>query len=163
MTQLNWSFLEKWLKELKFLKEKRTLRIEPFSIWLKDWTYFSVWLKELSPSCQYYSKNWTLFLNMSQWIEPFFRWLNKNWTLIFKIWLKDLSPLSKIWPSRIEPFWKMWLIEIELLSMIQRFFFFWKRLTEPRIDFLQFDSNTWIWLKTLNLFFNITQRIEFFL
>ena len=89
----------------------------------------------------------------------------KNRTLIFQIWLKSLSPLSKIWPSRIEPFWKMWLIEIELFKYDSKnwtLFFFWKRLTEPRIDFLQFDSNTWVWLKTLNLFFNITQRIEFF-
>ena len=102
---------------------------------------------------------------MSRWIEPFFRWLKRIEPWFFKYDWKTWALFQRYDLQRIEPFWKMWLIGIDLWSMIQRIellFFFWKRLTEPRIDFLQFDSNTWTWLKTLNLFFNITQRIEFF-
>ena len=79
--ELNAFFFSMWLQELKkilnvtqrvelffwrdsknwtsffFLKKNETLRNETFSIWLKDWTFFLIWLKEL---------------NMTQRIEPLF-------------------------------------------------------------------------------------------
>ena len=105
---------------MKFLLEKRTLRIEPFSkIYFKNCTLFVLKkkIKELSPFKKYYSMNW----------------------IFFSILLKDLSFFSH------NMTFKNWTF---LKNMTQRIELF-KCDLEPRI-ILQFDSNNWIWLKALN-------------
>ena len=85
------------------------------------------------------SKNCLFLRNITRWIESF-----------FPILLKDLS----LFFSHNMTF-KNWTF---LKNMTQRIELF-KCDLEPRI-ILQFDSNNWIWLKALNPFFNMTQRIE---
>ena len=93
-----------WLWELKFLKEKRTLRIEPFQK-LTRW---------IEPSVLHDPKNWTFFsyitqrIGLSSFLNPFstialndwpcFEHDSQNWTFLFKMtqriehmtWLKVL-------------------------------------------------------------------------
>ena len=98
------------------------------------------------------SKNW-IFCNMTQRIVSF-----------LSIWLEELNPfwiIPKNWTfffmtQRIEPFlWdsKNWIFFV--IQRIEPFF----------LNFLWFDSKKWIfwnktWHEELNLFSNMTQRIE---
>ena len=129
-----------------------THRIEHFVLrCLKELNLFELWLKELN----------------TFWYDP------KNWFFFSKIRLKALTKNdSKKWffsiDSKIELFkmtqvfqfdskdwtFEVWFKELNLFSI---------RLTELRIVFfLQFDSKNWMWHKELNLFFSMTQGIEFF-
>ena len=136
-----------------------TQRIE-FFLWLqafwrknesKNWTFFSVGLKELNFFSMFFLIRHTelnhvfseydtelnhFFLNTTHRIEPFFSW----------VWFKELN--------------------IFFLNVTQRIDFF-SNMTQ-RIEFFLYDSKNWTffwtWLIELNHLFNMTQRIEpFFL
>ena len=101
-------FWKIWLKELKFFKEKRTLRIEPFSkIYFKNCT-FLFWKKR--------SKNCLLLRNITRWIEFFFNITQRLEPFFSQYDLQELNLFekydSKDWTllfnmtQRIEPFFE---------------------------------------------------------
>ena len=53
--RINLVSMTQWIEPFFFEKENETQRIEPFSIWLKDWFFFNV-----TQRIEYDSKNWTL-------------------------------------------------------------------------------------------------------
>ena len=91
-----------------------------------------VWLKKL------------IFRNMNQRIELFFVWLQElifcqnnsnNWTFLDKT---QRTEILSIWPKEIELLCWMWLKELKLFFVFA------------------------IWLKQMNLFWNLTQILELF-
>ena len=100
---------------------------------------FLVWLQELN-FFQYDSRNWTLFL----WIWP------KNWTLFSWIWRKELNPLFLEYDAI------NWTVKFLKYDAKNWTFFFSKKYDSKKWTFVK------IWLKELNLFFSMTQRIELF-
>ena len=135
-----------------------TERIELFSLWLKEWNllFFWIWRKELNSflfECD--SKNWTFFFEWDQKIWTFSEknLTHRNWDLLFNMTHRN-------W----EPFLKLWLKELNL-------FLFKKIWPKEWNSFSKNDSKNWIffWNMThtieplvMNLFFNMTQRIELF-
>ena len=121
-------------------------RIEPFFVWLKEMIFFSHMTQRMELFFEYDAKNGT-----------FFECDAKNGTIFLWIWRKDLNHISLNMTQRLEPLffdydaknWTLvlWIWRKELnpfsLSMTQRI--------EPLFS---------IWLKELNLFFEMTQRIE---
>ena len=149
-------------------------RIEPFSIWLKEfWTYQKIWLTELNffsnttqriePSFRNMTQRTQLFfLKMTPRIDFFFEYNSQNWTLFSNT------------THRIEPFffnvthrnWKhffqrdSWKLNPFFEGDPKDFFLqkFW--LTEMIDPVWKNDSKNW----TLFVFFfsTMTQRIELF-
>ena len=82
-------------------------------------------------------------------LKSFFQYDAKNWTFCFPIWLKELifSKCSRNWTS----------LPYELLFY----------MTRIELFFDQYDSKSRIfhkkWLKVLNTFLNLTERVEPFL
>ena len=122
-----------------------THRIEPlfmnlFSIWLPELKSFSFWLKELNLACfSIWLKELNLFLNITQRIELFLNMTQKNCTFLF------LEYDTKNW------------IFFYMIQRIEPFF------SKGSKKFTYHDSKNWTfftWLKELNLFLNMTQRIE---
>ena len=156
-----------WLKGLNFFT---TQRIEPFFVWLKELNPFSSNMTQrIEPFShlpqriefffsKYDSKNWTFFL----WYD------SKNWIFFWEKKTRIEPLLFKNMTQRIEPCvkkkdsknWTLlkWLIELNL--------FLW--------TFSQYDSKSWnlfavwlqefnfscvpIWLKELNLFFQVDSK-----
>ena len=152
---------------MKFLKEKRTLRIEPFSkiysknctclfwkkksknwtlffsMWPKELNFFSVWLKELSPFKKYYSMNWIFFFFFSILLKDLSLFSHnmtfKNWTF-----LKNMT-------QRIEPFFEhdsqklFWVIIIQRIVLSKNMTHKTQRI-EPSFH---------KWLEDLNFLFQI--------
>ena len=168
----NWTlFFSMWLKELNF-----------FSVWLKELSLFWKLLEELNPLFEYVSMIWTtLFLRMTQRLELCLEYDSMDWTF-FQFDSKELNPFchskelnlllfhdaKKIEPifwnvtQRIEPDFQKFAQRIEHSSLGD-----WKNwvlFSEWLKDFVEYDSKNrtflWIWLKVLNLFFNMTQGIE---
>ena len=117
----------------------------------KDWTFesvtqstepsFSIWVNESNPLFQYESKNWTLFLI---WLKE----LN-----FFEYWLKELN--------FFECDAKTWTFFLDMTQRLILFLLnFDKKIKELNLLFKS-DSKNWIWLKGLNFFFSVTQRIQF--
>ena len=90
----------------------------------------------------------------------------------FSIWLKELNFFfeldSKGWTfllsmtQRVEPFYWVWLKE-SLLEKAQRYFLMTHRIEPMRKKLKELNLFFFeIWLKELNFFFNMTQRIELF-
>ena len=141
-----WTF-SRWLKELKSFFNM-TQRIEPF-VFLKTSQrieyFFQKMLKELNLSFIWTtflhdSMNWTFF-NLTRRVESFQIWL-KELDFFFWIWLKNLN-LRLSMTQRSDPFWT-WLKEVN----------FFEHYSENRTLFLRRR-------KELNLFLNLTQRIDF--
>ena len=151
-----------WLKELSpfwkicskeliffFLKRWKTQRTEPFLNDSKNWTLFSF-------RCD--SQNWTFFkkkINMTQRIEPFWN-ATQRIEPFFRMWLTELSLVFVI--HRIEPF--LWLKELNLFSKIRLRDWTLLFITTQRIEHFfikKRGSQNWFF------FWNMTQRIEFFL
>ena len=112
------------------------INILPFFIWLKNWTFFEkLWLTEWNPSFQFDLKNWTLVKILLKELNPFqhmTRRIEHFFNRTFSIWLKELNYINMTW--RVEPFF-IWPKE-------------WTCLEK--------------WVKYLNPFLNMSQRIEFF-
>ena len=169
-------FWKIWLKGLNFFK----CDLEPRIILQFDSNNW-IWLKALNPPFQYDSKNWTLF----------WTWLTETyWVIITQRIVLSKNMTHKT--QRIEPSFHKWLEDLTFLfqiCLIEITFFFEKKMTR-RIDFLKIsiklyklyfdDSKNWAffffflknmthrnwtfftWLKELNPFLNMTQRIEKF-
>ena len=115
--------------------------------------------------------NWIFFV--FQRIVPLLLNDPKNWIIVEKLILFNIydwefnlwtfSYDSKNWTlfdmtRRIEPFW-MWLKELKFSTESESkngFFRMWLK----EMKFFEYDSKIWNWLKALNLFFNLTHRIE---
>ena len=148
-------FLWIWRKEMNTFFFHLTQRIETFDqeIWLKELSRVSKkdskngtlykGLIELNlflwTSSQYDSKSWSLFFNMTRRIEPFL-FSNMTQRIDFFKMLKELN-LSSIWITYLHD--SNWIF------------------------FDQYDSKSRIfhkkWLKVLNTFLNLTERVEPFL
>ena len=127
-------------QRIDFFFQKNAQRIEP----LFHLNYFFTWLNELN-----------FFLNLTRRVESFLIWLkeldfffeydSKNWTFLFFfwIWLKDLN-LRLSMTQRSEPF-GTWLKDVN----------FFEHYSENRTLFFLRRR------KELNLFLNLTQRIDF--
>ena len=85
----------------------------------------------------------------------------------FSTWLTELNPIFYYY--RIEPFFSTWFIEIEHFFCWQIWlkvpvYPFWKICLKELNSLFEYDSKNWTffknWLKDLNFFFKITQRIE---
>ena len=129
-----------WLWELKFLKEKRTLRIEPFQK-LTRW---------IEPSVLHDPKNWTFFpyitqgIGLSSFFKPFFN-NSTQWLTLFWTWLTELN-LSFQDDS------KNWTYD---MTQSTNWIFF--KYDAKNWMFFEYDSQNWT-----TLFLNMTPRIEFF-
>ena len=159
----------------------------PFSIWLKELNMtqsiepsFSIWVNESNPLFHYDSKNWTFFEHESQklfWI------ITQRIEPSVNNWLEDLNFYFFTNVSKNSNFLekeKRWFeelifrkISIKILNFFDDSIFCWKKKnmthrTEPLFSnmthrnwtFLFNMTLTHIWLKDLNLFLSMSQRIE---
>ena len=163
----NWIFFESIKKKLNrisriWLKELRTNFVKNDA---KNWTFFSIRLNDLNLFLEYDPQNWTFFQYDWKNSELFKNYDSLNWTFLQKKKMTQrmfwkVKNVSKNWffeynsqnwtlffdmTYRIEPIFSTWLIE----------FFFTKILTH-RNDWSCLEK----WLKELNPFLNMTQRIE---
>ena len=188
---IDWSCLEKWLKELTLFVlffSTMTQRIELFVNDSLNWASFMnlfsirveffLFLPQRIEPC--FSKMThriePLFWIWRTELNPYFEYDAKNWILFLRIWRKELYPFSSNMTQRIESFFlEIWRKELNsLFKMTRRIelsrkncsktwnFFFWTWLKRTLF---------WMWLKNwkflvvkkLNSFQKITtQRIELF-
>ena len=128
------------------------------SLWLKELNlFFWMWLQELHFECD--SKNWTLSWMWLKESNLLFKNDSKFWTFFQKTCLKELNLFLKK---------KRWLEELnfDFFEYDSKKCFF---VNEDHSNYTTFfyDSKNWlspfkIWLNDLSLFWNMTQRIEFF-
>ena len=118
----------------------------------------------IEPYSKFGSKNWIGFFYVTQRIELIsLIWLTE--VTLFFVWLSEMNFLkydSVKWTfffkydSKNWFFWQEWLKELNV--------FFWKKIFIKELIFLRLKGLNFFRCKELNLFFNMTQRIEpFFL
>ena len=133
----NWTFLT-GLKELNLLFLHDWKNWTFFSVWLKELNFLT-WRKELNLFFQHSAKNWALWLNLTQRIEPDFqKFDSKNWTFF----TKKSGLLSKKNDSKNCTFLKIfWTPRIKNFCVTR----------EMELFFFQFESKTCAFFSTNSL------------